>query len=79
MLFNMANARRARAEWALASGEYRLVAEALPGFPEAIGNRGLCSLRMGDRDAAERDFREAYGADSLSPARSNLEAMGLSL
>ena len=78
LLFNMANARRARAEWALASGEYQLVAEALPGFPEAIGNRGLCSLRMGDRDAAERDFREAYAADSLSPARANLEAMGLS-
>jgi regulator of sirC expression with transglutaminase-like and TPR domain len=78
LLFNMANARRARGEWALAADEYRLVAEALPGFPEAIGNAGVCALRLGDRDAAARAFREAYAGDSLSPARSDLGALGLS-
>jgi regulator of sirC expression with transglutaminase-like and TPR domain len=78
LLFNMANARRARGEWAMASEEYRLVAEAIPGFPEAIGNQGLCALRLGDRDAAARAFKTAYAADSLSPARANLEGLGLS-
>lgn len=77
LLFNMANARRARGEWALASEEYRLVAEAIPGFPEAIGNRGLCELRQGHRDAAARAFRDAFVADSLSPARANLAGLGL--
>jgi regulator of sirC expression with transglutaminase-like and TPR domain len=77
LLFNMANARRARGDCGAAAEEYRLVSEALPGFPEALGNQGVCALRLGDRDAAERFFRSAYAGDSLSPALANLAGMGV--
>ena len=78
LLFNMANARRARGETGTAAEEYRLVAEALPGFPEALGNLGVCALAQGDRESAARSFREALAGDSLSAARANLEALGFS-
>lgn len=78
LLFNMANARRAFGDLGIAAEEYRLVAEALPAFPEALGNRGVCALREGDRETAARLFREAFAGDSLSPARANLERLGLS-
>lgn len=78
LLFNMANARRARGDRAAAAEEYRLVAEVLPGFPEALGNQGVCALG-GDREAAARLFRAAYAGDSLSPARANLAALGESV
>jgi regulator of sirC expression with transglutaminase-like and TPR domain len=75
LLFNMANARRTRGDLAAAAEEYRLVAEILPGFPEALGNQGVCALGR-DREAAARLFRAAYAGDSLSPARANLAALG---
>jgi regulator of sirC expression with transglutaminase-like and TPR domain len=78
LLFNMANARRTNGDLATADEEYRLVAEILPGFPEALGNRGI-TLLGNDRDAAARLFRAAYAGDSLSPARGNLATLGESL
>jgi hypothetical protein len=75
LLFNMANARRIHGDPATAAEEYRLVAEALPGFPEALGNQGVCALDR-DRGSAARLFRAAYEGDSLSPARANLAALG---
>jgi Transglutaminase-like superfamily len=78
LLFNMANARRKGGDPTGAAEEYRLVAEIMPGFPEALGNQGVCALGR-DREAAARLFREAYAGDSLSPARANLAAMGESV
>jgi regulator of sirC expression with transglutaminase-like and TPR domain len=75
LLFNMANARRTRGDLASAAEEYRLVAELLPAFPEALGNQGICALGQ-DREAAAGLFRAAYAGDSLSPARANLASLG---
>jgi regulator of sirC expression with transglutaminase-like and TPR domain len=75
LLFNMANARRTHGDLPVAAEEYRLVAEVVPGFPEALGNQAVCALGQ-DRGAAARLFRAAYAGDSLSPARANLAALG---
>lgn len=75
LLFNMANARRTRGDFSDAAEEYRLVAELLPGLPEALGNQGICLLGQ-DREAAARLFQSAYAGDSLSPARANLINLG---
>lgn len=77
LLFNMANARLAGGDAETAAGEYSLVAELLPGFPEALGNLGVCAFRQGDREDAARRFRAAFAGDSLSPARENLANLGI--
>ena len=77
LLFNMGNARRAHGDPAVAAEEFRLVAEILPGFPEALGSMGVCAWMRGDTAAAALRFREALQGDSLSPpALRNLQALG---
>jgi tetratricopeptide (TPR) repeat protein len=76
LVFNMGNAHRDRGEPATALEEYRLVEEALPGFPEALGNQGACLMLTGEPGPAKEKFMAALAGDSLAePAWRNLEAI----
>lgn len=76
LLFNMGNARRAHGDAGAAAEEFRLVAEILPGFPEALGSLGVCAWMQGDTAMAKLRFREALAGDSLSPpALRNLQSI----
>ncbi|MDB5102574.1 MAG: hypothetical protein JWP91_263 [Fibrobacteres bacterium] len=76
LLFNLGNARLASGDAKSALEEYRLVEEALPGFPEAQGNQGVCLMMAGDKGAARERFTAALNGDSLAAqARINLRAM----
>ncbi len=76
LVFNLGNALRERGDWTGALAEYRLVEEALPGYPEALGNLGAGLLASGDAKAAEPKLLAAYRGDSLAePARINLEKL----
>lgn len=76
LLFNMANARLAHGDTAASESEYGLVEESLPGFPEALGNLGICAWMRGDTAAARTKFTAALAGDSLSPqAFRNLQVL----
>lgn len=68
LVFNLANARRAAGDLTTAAGEYRLVEQALPGFPEALGNQGVCLMMEGEKAGARQKFAAALAGDSLSEA-----------
>lgn len=68
LVFNLANARRDAGDPKTATGEYRLVEEALPGFPEALGNLGVCLMMAGEKDRAREKFDAALAGDSLAEA-----------
>lgn len=73
-VFNLGNFHRARGDWASAMEEYRLAEESLPGFPEAMGNRGAGFLAAGDGRSAKEKLEAALAGDSLAvPAWRNLE------
>ncbi len=73
LVFNLGNARRFHGDTRAAADEYRLVEEALPGFPEALGNQGVCLWLRGDSAGAKAKFTAALAGDSLSaPALRNL-------
>lgn len=77
LVFNLANHHRLRGEWAAAEWEYRLAEEVLPGFPEALGNRGAGLLAAGDPAGARPLLEAALAGDSLAePARRNLVTIG---
>jgi|GEM_PF-1301051 len=76
LVFNMGNAHREAGETATALEEYRLTEEALPGFPEALGNQGVCHMLADESGLAEEKFTAALAGDSLAePALRNLEAI----
>lgn len=76
LVFNLANAHLAAGDPGAAEAEYRLTEEALPGFPEALGCRGVCFLLEGRTDSARARFTAALAGDSLSaPALRNLEIL----
>ncbi|MDQ3001926.1 MAG: transglutaminase-like domain-containing protein [Fibrobacterota bacterium] len=66
LVFNLGNAHRAAGRLDAAREEYRLVEEALPGFPEALGNLGVCFLVSGEKALAREKFLAALAGDSLS-------------
>ncbi len=68
LIFNLGNARRAAGDLKSAWEEYRLAEEAIPGFPEALGNQGVCLMMEGKRDQAREKFTAALAGDSLSEA-----------
>jgi regulator of sirC expression with transglutaminase-like and TPR domain len=73
LVFNLGNAHRARGDWKYALEEYRLVEEAIPGYPQALCNQGAALLVTGDRKAAETKLLAAWEGDSLAlPTRRNL-------
>lgn len=73
-VFNLGNFHRARGDWTSAMEEYRLAEESLPGFPEALGNRGAGFLAAGDAKGAREKLEAALAGDSLAvPAWRNLE------
>jgi regulator of sirC expression with transglutaminase-like and TPR domain len=76
LVFNLANARRDAGDLKTAAGEYQLVEQALPGFPEALGNQGVCLMMDGERTRAREKFLAALAGDSLSEAaRANLASL----
>ena len=76
LVFNLGNFHRGRENWAAAMEEYRLAEESLPGFPEALGNRGAGFLVAGDAKSAKEKLEAALAGDSLAvPAWRNLEAI----
>ncbi len=73
LVFNLANTHRSRGKRDEALGEYRLVEEALPGFPEALGNEGALLLEAGEISTSEGKLLVALAGDSLAePAWRNL-------
>lgn len=73
LVFNLANHHRALGRLDVALEEYRLAAERIPGYPEALGNQGATLLLAGDREAARKKLEAALAGDSLAPAaRRNL-------
>lgn len=76
LVFNLGNARRASGDLAAAREEYRLTEAAIPGFPEAIGNQGVCLMMAGDKVGARKKFSAALAGDSLAaPALENLKGL----
>jgi regulator of sirC expression with transglutaminase-like and TPR domain len=76
LVFNLGNARRASGDVKSAAEEYRLAEEALPGFPEALGNQGVCFMTDGDKAKAREKFVAALAGDSLAaPALRNLDLL----
>jgi regulator of sirC expression with transglutaminase-like and TPR domain len=76
LVFNLGNAHLAAGNRTAAEEEFRLVEEALPGFPEALGSRGACAMLDGESGLAREKFRAALAGDSLSePAQRNLAAL----
>lgn len=76
LVFNLGNTHRKNGDWPTALAEYGLVEEALPGYPEALGNQGAGLLVSGDLRGAEAKLLAAYQGDSLAePARQNLAAL----
>ena len=67
LVFNLGNARLSHGDLATAAEEFRLAGEALPGFPEALGNQGVCLWLQGDKAGAKAKFLAALEGDSLSP------------
>ena len=67
-MFNLGNARREAGDSKIAAEEYRLVEEVLPGFPEALGNQGVCHMMDGEKGRAREKFTAALAGDSLSEA-----------
>jgi regulator of sirC expression with transglutaminase-like and TPR domain len=68
LLFNLGNARREAGDPKIAAEEYRLAEAALPGFPEALGNQGVCLMMDGEKIRAREKFLAALAGDSLSEA-----------
>ena len=66
LVFNLGNAHRAAGRLDAAREEYRLVEEALPGFPEALRNLGVCLLAGGEKALAREKFLAALMGDSLT-------------
>lgn len=66
LVFNLANAHRAAGRLDAAREEYRLAEEALPGFPEALGNLGVCLLVAGRKSLAREKFLASLAGDSLA-------------
>jgi tetratricopeptide (TPR) repeat protein len=76
LVFNLGNARREAGDRKSALEEFRLVEQALPGFPEAIGSQGVCLMLDGDTSQARERFQSAAAGDSLSvPALRNLRIL----
>ena len=60
----------------LAVEGYSRVLELHPNDPWSLNNRGVCRLRLGNRDGAVADFLEALSADpDFVEARRNLELL----
>ncbi len=66
LVFNMGNLHSSQSKWDLALGEYRLVEEVIPGFPETLGSQGAVFLATGDSQQAEKKLFMAFKGDSLS-------------
>jgi regulator of sirC expression with transglutaminase-like and TPR domain len=66
LVFNLANAHRTAGRLDAAREEYRLVEEAMPGFPEALGNLGVCLLVAGRKSLAREKFLASLAGDSLA-------------
>lgn len=76
LVFNLGNARREAGDPKMAAEEYRLVEAALPGFPEALGNQGVCLMMDGENGGAREKFMAALAGDSLSEsALANLKTL----
>jgi regulator of sirC expression with transglutaminase-like and TPR domain len=76
LVFNLGNAHRLAGDVKSAREEYRLAEEAMPGYPEAVGNQGVCRMLAGDTAEARREFAAALAGDSLAePAWHNLEIL----
>jgi regulator of sirC expression with transglutaminase-like and TPR domain len=80
LVFNLGNVHLASGNRTAAKEEFRLVEEALPGFPEALGSQGACAMLDGDSGLARDRFRAALAGDSLSgPAQRNLASLDAAL
>jgi hypothetical protein len=76
LVFNLGNVHLSAGNRTAAKEEFRLVEEALPGFPEALGSQGARAMMDGEADLAREKFRAALAGDSLSsPALRNLAAL----
>lgn len=68
LLFNLGNLHRIAGHSKFALGEYQLVLETLPGYPEALGNEGATLMAAGELAAAENSFLASLKGDSLGQA-----------
>ncbi len=72
--FNLARDQMRRQQFVLAVEGYSRALELHPDDPWSLNNRGVCRLRLGNRDGAVADFLQALSADpGFLEARRNLE------
>ncbi len=73
LVFNLGNTHRAHGDLQYALAEYQLTEEAIPGFPEALGNQGAVYITLGSLKEAEKKLSQSVKGDSVNnPASINL-------
>ncbi len=74
--FNLARDQMRQEHFLLAVEGYSRVLELHPNDPWSLNNRGVCRLRLGNRDGAVADFLEALSVDpGFVEARRNLDLL----
>ena len=74
--FNLARDQMRQERFLLAVEGYSRVLELYPNDPWSLNNRGVCRLRLGNRDGAVADFLEALSVDpGFVEARRNLDLL----
>ncbi|MEE8385155.1 MAG: transglutaminase family protein [Dehalococcoidia bacterium] len=74
--FNLARDQMRQERFLLAVEGYSLGLELRPNDPWSLNNRGVCRLRLGNRDGAVADFLEALSVDpGFVEARRNLDLL----